>query len=225
MIAHKQLPGSQHFDWVRGARADCEEWLLLISSGRPYHEWQGMGLLSEDEARKVRYRDGQRVYWCFDADADAGWRLDHDAAAECRKLRGAATGEPDTPGADADGPDVATAKRMLEDAVHELGQGAHDAYVGTCREDRNAAVCAIQSGEGAGAVARQYFGQGAREVVIVGAYEAELNGNRVDIHHRHDGVCEWAGSGAWNGARIVDCTADLPEGVYEALERALRDGE
>lgn len=57
-------------------------------------------------------------------------------------------------------------------------------------------------------------------------YEAELDtDDSVTIHWRHDGICEQCGRGTWTGSRIDDCTADLGEDVYGALDDALMDAE
>lgn len=60
------------------------------------------------------------------------------------------------------------------------------------------------------------------ELTIDGkAWKATVIGGSVRIDC--NGI--WAGSGSWTGTRIVDCPADLPEGVYEALERAIVEGD
>lgn len=125
---------------------------------------------------------------------------------------------------------VAEAKRLIEDAVVYLGPEAQDRYTGSCKQSRNEAVCAVQDGQDAALVARQWFGAEANDEVIpvtvtAGEYTATLTGDQVEIRHLHDGVNEWAGSGEWNGCRIEDCTAELPEGVYEELEAGLVDAD
>lgn len=70
MIAHINLPGSQHFDWMRGTRKECEEWLAKQKEAHK-NLYQGAwtstyfpnDILTEREARKWRYADGDR---CFD---------------------------------------------------------------------------------------------------------------------------------------------------------------
>jgi hypothetical protein len=62
MIAHINLPGSRYHTWIHGTKKECNEWLDKQTATRPHYEWQGCGLFTDAKAKKIRYRDGQRVY-------------------------------------------------------------------------------------------------------------------------------------------------------------------
>jgi hypothetical protein len=62
-----------------------------------------------------------------------------------------------------------------------------------------------------------------KEITVTAAgYVATLDvsTSRVSISHE-DGI--WSGDGRWDGARIVDCAANLGDEVYDALDEALLD--
>lgn len=54
---------------------------------------------------------------------------------------------------------------------------------------------------------------------VVAEYTAKLDGGVVEIC---DSESHWVGTGKWDGS-IQDCTADLGDDVYEALDTALLD--
>jgi len=67
-------------------------------------------------------------------------------------------------------------------------------------------------------------------------YTARIHGDRsasvneaashVSIYARRAGDSNnaWAGDGAWYNGQITECAADLPSGVYDALDSELRAG-
>ncbi|MDP2949035.1 MAG: hypothetical protein Q8P22_05815 [Chloroflexota bacterium] len=66
MLAHFGLPGESKFAWRHGNRTECAIWLeATLAKARDQGFPQGIpttGYLTDREARKVRYRDGNRVY-------------------------------------------------------------------------------------------------------------------------------------------------------------------
>ena len=57
----------------------------------------------------------------------------------------------------------------------------------------------------------------ANITVQAAGYEATVDGDKVSISR--DGV--WSGTGRWIGTRIEDCTANLGDDVYDALDDAI----
>lgn len=66
-------------------------------------------------------------------------------------------------------------------------------------------------------------------------YTARIHGDRssslneaashLTVYARRAGDSNdaWAGDGAWYDGRITECPADLPDGVYDALDEELRE--
>ncbi len=64
----------------------------------------------------------------------------------------------------------------------------------------------------------------ARATVDGVTYQAEISaGGKVEVYRLERGTRYWTGDGRWSGTRIEDCAADLPAGVYEALDAALAE--
>lgn len=66
MVATTNYPGSSNFDYFVGTKAECQKWLdkkeeEYLAMGYPITSICPLGLTSNKEAAKWRYRDGKKV--------------------------------------------------------------------------------------------------------------------------------------------------------------------
>jgi hypothetical protein len=63
MVATWNLPGSSHFAWFSGTRAECEQWKREKAAREPcgWETHSGGVIVSNRETSKWRYLDGRRV--------------------------------------------------------------------------------------------------------------------------------------------------------------------
>ncbi|TXH48798.1 MAG: hypothetical protein E6Q97_24085 [Desulfurellales bacterium] len=68
MIATVNLPGSSHFNYFRGTKTECEQWLADMESeyqeqfgGTWWNAYAPARITNEKTARTWKYRDGSRV--------------------------------------------------------------------------------------------------------------------------------------------------------------------
>lgn len=68
MVAMTNIPGSKHFKWFRGTKKECAAWLLarreiceLDHGALWYNSYSPAVIISDREARRLKYRDGSRV--------------------------------------------------------------------------------------------------------------------------------------------------------------------
>ena len=70
MFATTNLPGSSHFRYFQGTKAECEAWLVKredrckdMHQGLWFNVYSPAQIITNKEASKWRYRDGNKVFF------------------------------------------------------------------------------------------------------------------------------------------------------------------